>query len=826
MDAFWRDLRYGLRGLLRTRRLTGAALLCTALGIGSAVFMFTLVEAVLLRRPPFPAAGRLVRVRLLTAEGSGQGDLSYPEFQELRSQQRAFDALEMVARTRMAVVGGDGAERVRGEAVTPGYFDLLGIKPARGRLFSPEEYAPGGNGVILIGDALWKRSFGGDPGIVGKTLRVRGRQGANQVYVVAGVMPPGFAGTVDYDVSELWLPLEHAPMRRMLAAREARIIWPTARLAPGVSVAAAQAEIEQIGRRMAGAHPALYAGYRLRVEPFGESFRAPLRSGLLMLGVAAGLLLAIACTNVASLLLARLAERRHELTLRFVLGARRAWVLRQLLLESLLLSVAGGIAGSLLALWAIRLFAASRSMSLPWYVVLAPDPRVLALAVGLVVGTGVVFGALPACFGARLDASQQLREAGRGATAGRRQRSYLQALVVLEVTFTFVLVVGATLMLRTYLNLVGGPVGFRTDHLLRLAITLDSADFPRRESWIDFAAREREALRRYPGVRDVAVMSGVLPPHDDDAYDVALDGVPNDALKAVPRHAVDPHFLRVLGIELTAGRNLEDADRQATPPVALVSQSLASFIARGARGAPGKAGAVLGKSLQLIDGETRALSPRIAIVGVVKDVLYRGPRPIAGRLGNRYEIYVPLAQAPGPTLSTAVETAGDPAALSLGLQRELGRLAPSSPLHWISTMEEELGSEYTDSRFYALLTGGYSLCALLLAALGIYGMLANSVDRRRGDLGIRMAAGARGSDVVRLVVGEGMRLLLAGLLLGAAIAAAGARLLAGLLYGVAAVDPLSFAAVALVLGLCGLAACYLPARRASRVDPAAVLRGQ
>jgi putative ABC transport system permease protein len=820
MDAFWRDLRYGLRGLLKTRRLTGAALLCTALGIGSAVFMFTLVEAVLLRQPPFATAGRLARVRLLTTEGSGQGDISYPEFQELSSQQRSFDALEMVARTRMAVIGADGTERVRGESVTPGYFDLLGIRPARGRLFAREEYAPSGNAAILIGDALWKRRFAGDPDVVGKALRVRGRQGANQVFVVVGVMPPGFAGTVDYDVSEFWLPLEHAPMRRLLAARQARIVWTTARLAPGVSVAAAQAEIEQIGRRMAGAHPALYAGYHLRVEPFGESFRAPVRRGLLMLGAAAGLLLAIACTNVASLLLARLVQRQHELTLRFVLGARRAWVLRQLLLESLLLSVTGGIAGSLLALWAIRLFAASRSMSLPWYVVLAPDPRVLALAVGLAVGTGVVFGALPAWLGARADASQQLREAGRGATLGRRQRSYLQALVVLEVTFTFVLVVGAMLMLRTYLNLVRGEVGFRTDHLLRLAITLDGADFPRRESWIDFAEREREALRRYPGVRDVAVMAGVLPPYDDDAYDVALDGVPNDALKAVPRHAVDPHFLRVLGIRLTAGRNLAAADRQATPQVALVSQSLARFMVRGS------ASAALGRSFQLIDGETRALSPRIEIVGVVRDVLYRGPRPVAGRLGNQYEVYVPLAQAPSPTLSTAVVTAADPAALAVGLQRELGRLAPSSPLHWVSTMQEELGSEYTDSRFYAFLTGGYSLCALLLAALGIYGLLANSVDRRQAELGVRMAAGARGSDVVRLVVGQGMRLLLAGLLLGAAIAAAGARLLAGLLYGVAALDPPSFVAVASLLALCGLAACYLPARRASRVDPAAVLRGE
>jgi putative ABC transport system permease protein len=810
MDTIWRDLRYGLRSLLKTRRLSFAALACVALGIGSAVFMSTLINAVLLHKPPFPNADRFARVRLLTQDGKGQGDISYLEFQDLRNEAKAFDDLEMVARTRMAVMSGEGAERVRGEAVTPGYFDLLGLKPTQGRLFSPDEYLPSGNNVILIGDALWRRMYGSDPAIVGKPLRVRGRQGANQVYTIVGVMPPGFAGMVDYDISEFWLPLEHSPLRAMFATRDARNVWTLARLGAGRTVAAAQGEVEQIGRRLTSSYPGLYAGYQLRVEPFGESFRAPVRAGLVMLTVAAALLLVIACTNIVSLMLARLVQREQELTLRFVLGAKRWWVLRQLLLESLLLSVVGGLAGTLLAVWAIQLFAATQLMKLPWYVHLSLDWQVLTLAVGLVVLTAALFGALPSWFGAHVNASQQLREAGRSATLGRRQHFYGQALVVLEVSFTFVLVIGAMLMLRTYLNLIRSDVGFRTHNVLRLSITLDSTDFPDRETWVQFAEREKEILRRYPGVRDVAVMAEALPPYDDNDFDVALNGVPNDALKQVPRHSITPDFLRVMGIPLKWGRNVEPTDRNG---------SLARFLAGGV------GNAALGKTFQLVrNPQTRELTPNYEVVGIVKDILYRGPRPLAGGPSTHYEIYVPLPQSPSPTLSTAIVTETDPAVLSLPLQHELGRLAPTSPLHWVSTMEEELRGQYTDSRFYAYLTSGYSLCALLLAALGIYGVLANSVSRRFRELGIRMASGAQGSDIVRLVVGQGMRILLLGLFLGAVVAILGTKLLASLLYGVAASDPTSFTVVASIFLFLGLAACYLPARRATRVDVMTALR--
>jgi putative ABC transport system permease protein len=496
-------------------------------------------------------------------------------------------------------------------------------------------------------------------------------------------------------------------------------------------------------------------------------------------------------------------------------------VLRQLLVESVLLAILGGLVGILLAFWGIKLFAATKSIRLPSYVTLTPDLTVILVALALVVLTGVLFGVLPAWFGARLNASSQLRDAGRGVSLGRRQRFYGQALVVLEVTFTFVLVIGATLMLRTYLNLINADLGFRTDHVLRMALTLDGRDFPEPENYVSFAERAKETLSRYPGVRAVTFMAEVLPPHDDNNFDLALDGVPNPSLRQVPRHSIDTDFLRVMEIALKWGRNFERTDRMGADRVALVSESLARFIGGG-----NPQGAI-GKDVQLVaNPTTMELSRPYRIVGVVEDIMYKGPRPVHEDTQTHYEMYVPLAEFPSPILSTAIITQANPAAMSLPLQRELGRLAPTSPQHWISTMDEELANQYMDTRFYAYLTAGYSVCALLLAALGIYGVLANSVSRRFGELGVRMAVGAQGSDIVRLVLGQGLRTLLLGLALGAGIAILGTKLVASILYGLTPTDPLTYATVASILIAIGLLACYLPARRATQIDPAVVLRSE
>jgi putative ABC transport system permease protein len=822
MDNFLQDLRNGLKSLVKTPRLTLAALACIALGIAASVFMFTLVDGVLLRRPPFPDADRLARVRLVATEGEeGQGDISYLELQDFREQAKSFDVLEMAGRVRIPVTSGDGTERLRGEVVSPGYFGLLGIKAAKGRLFSPEEYAPNAGHVVLISDGLWKRKYGSNPQTVGQPLHVRGRSAElpDQLYTIIGIMPPGFIGTVDYDISEFWIPVAQSPYPPMLVTRTIHNVWPIVRRKPNVSFAAAKAEVEEIGQRLDRIYPNVYRGKAFHLEPFGETWRTDVRTGLVMLMAAAGLLLLVACVNIASLLLARLVQREHELTLRFVLGAKRGGILRRLLIESLLLSIIGGVVGTLLAFWGIKLFAATESINLPPYVSLSPDWNVVGLAVALVLFTGVLFGVLPAWFGSSINVSQNLREAGRGLSLGRRQRFSGQVLIVVEVMLTFVLVIAALLMIRTYLNLANCKVGYRTDHVARLAITLDGREFPGPQEQLNFAERAKEALGRYPGVRGVTFMAGILPPHDDTVADVVLDGVPNEALRQVFRHAVDPDFLNVFDIHVKWGRNVARADRQGTPQVALVSETLARFLAGGdGRGA-------LGKRFQLIrDARTQELTDPFEIVGIVTDVLYMGPRSINEGLPTHFDIYVSMYQFPTQTLSTAVVTEKDPATMLPALQSELGRLAMTSPVHWVSTVDGDLRDEYTDVRFYTYLSVGYSICALLLAALGIYGVLANSVSRRFGELGIRMAVGAQGSDIVRLVLGQGMRTLLLGLVLGVGVAALGTRLIASILYGVAAGDPLTFVMVAAVMVAIGLAACYLPARQATRIDPVVVLR--
>src|SRR6185503_2296224 len=425
------------------------------------------------------------------------------------------DRVEAAARTRIAVRTAAGSERLRAEAVSSGYFELVGVRPALGRAFTPAEHRAGA-AVALIGHALWQRRFGGDPGVVGRRLVVRGRgPAAPEVpYTIVGVLPPRFVGSVDPDVSELWVPLAASPLRAMFLDREARNVWVLARLAAGRSPAearaAAQAELAALGRRLAAAQPAVYAGHRWSVERFGESWREPLRPGLLTLLGAAALLLLIACANVAHLLLARLARRENELALRLAIGASRGSLLRRLALEALVLAIAGGALGTLLAQVAVRRLAGDAALELPSYVPFGLDARLLLLSLVMVLATALLFGVLPAAVGAAV---------------------------------TLVLVVVGGLLLRSYLALASGDVGFRTDHLLRLAITLDPVEHPDAPSVLAFAERAREAVRRQPGVRAVGLMSEVLPPWFDDTFAVVHDGARDPELAEVARHAVDRDLL-------------------------------------------------------------------------------------------------------------------------------------------------------------------------------------------------------------------------------------------------------------------------------------------
>jgi predicted permease len=813
-SAFLQDLRYAWRSLRATPRLTLAAAACAALGLGAAIFMTTVVDAVLFAAPPMPDADRLMRVWTSATATRETSDVSYPEYLDIRARARSFDAVEAAARTRLAVTTDAGTERLRGESVTPGYFALIGVAPALGRLFDAAEFAPDADRPVIISYDLWQRRFGGSPAVLGQPFRTRptGRQSAGSIRVIVGVMPRGFVGTVDPDVSDFWLPMAHYEPAVLLIDRMTRAVWTIGRLRPGVSQAAARSEIGSLASALAAEHPEAYDRLTLVAEPFGESWRARFRLSLFTLLAAAGLLLLIACTNIATLLLARLAARDGELRLRVALGAPRSRLLRQLLGEGVIVAVAGGAAGLVLAGAALRAAAAAGMFELPPYVQLSMEPRSAVAGVALVLLTGVLFGVLPARFGSRADGALVGRDAGTRVSEGRRQRRYGQALVIAQIAFTFLLLVGSVLLFRTYRNLVGGDLGFRTANLLRMAVTPDPNVFRDGQARLALAQEIKRTFDTSPGVRASAVLAGVLPPWYDDVRDVAI--APDRSLRDVGRHAVGADYFDVMGMTLLQGRSFAAPDRVPGARAALASASLAARLRDETGRDP------LGQQLDLVmpgmpDRES------IEIVGIVNDVVYNGPlRPRPAD----HDLYVPLERGGPGALSIAIHTDVDPATLVEPLSRELGRLAPSSPQHWISTMAGELGLQYRDAQLYASLSGGYGAAAALIAVLGVYSVLANAVARRHREIGVRMAVGAGAADIARLVLGEGARTLCIGAICGALLSLFAVRLLGGLLYGIAPADPLTFTLVGVGLVVAGVAACAVPSLRASRVDPLSALR--
>jgi predicted permease len=784
---------------------------CAALGLGAAIFMSTLVNAVLFAKPPMPDADRLMRVWTSAIASKQQSDVSYPELLDIRSRASSFDMVEGVSRTRLALTTDAGTERLRGESVTPGYFSLIGVEPALGRLFGAAEYTPDSDRPVIISFSLWQRRFGGRSDVLGQPFRTRptSRQSAGSVRTIVGVMPRGFVGTVDPDVSDFWLPVAHYEPASVLSDRSVRSTWALARLRPGASPAEARSEVAAIAAALATGYPAAYDRVTLTAEPFGETWRERFRLSLYTLLAATGLLLLIACTNIATLLLARLAQRESEMRVRLALGAPRARIVRQLLAESLIIAIVGGIAGLALASVAVRAFASAGVFDLPPYVELGLEPVTVAIGMALVVITGLVFGVLPARVGAGVSIA---REAGVRVSQGVRQRQYGRALIVAQVAFTCLLLVGSTLLFRTYQALVGGDLGYRTTGLLRMAVTPDPNAFHDTAARLALAENIKRTFDAYPGVERSATMAGVLQPWFDDAVDVEINA--DDRLRDVGRHAVGPDYFEVMGMRLMQGRTFGPADRAAGATSGLASQTLAQRLRdRTGRDAIGQ------RVMLSAPGTDR--HEALTIIGVVNDVVYNGPlRPRAAD----HDLYVPLELgAPGP-LSIAIHTRVDPATLIEPLSRELGRLAPTSPQHWISTMQDELGLQYRDAQLYASLSGVFGASATLLALLGIYGVLANSIARRHRELGVRMAVGARGSDIARLVLAEGARMLVSGVTLGTALALGASRLVSGLLYGVGPSDPMTYLVVAALLFLMGMTACIVPSIRAAKLDPLKALR--
>jgi len=843
-----KTLQLALRRLARSPRLALGAVLCIAVGTAATSAALTLVSATLLRPLPYPEADRLVRVWLEEPQGDSHIELSYPDVLDLSQALvddgsgtgGALDAFEATARARIQFRTGEGARRVEGEAVTDGYFRLLGVEPLVGRTFTPEEHRPGGPRVMLLDYRTWGEHFGYDEAVVGSTVSTDEGE-----LTVVGVMPASFTGTVEEDSGDLefWVPIEEylSPQRR--ESRSIGGIWSLGRLAPGTSLASLRSELDALGRRLTESHPEAYGARVFTAEPMGENWRSELRRGGLLLLAAAGLLLVVAAANVAVLLLARTLDSRREHAIRAALGADRGRLLGQTLLETVLLVVAGSVLGLGVGPPLLRFFlnrpslVDTSTLGIPAFVRLEIDPVAAGLSCLVFLATALVAGLGPALLASRTDPGQVLQEAGRSTVGSRRTRRWTSFLILAEVALTTVLVVGAALLVRSYEAMEAQDLGFRTDDLLRIALFVNEQEVPEQRALGPFYERVQRNLAEEPGVEKVAVVWPTVPmdwPIQQSLTVVGMeppDPAHPEAGLRVGLFIADAAFFEVLDIPLLAGRSFRATDGPDAPAVALVSRSLARRIADGlghAEGAGDAQGAEQGEDLGSVVG-TEAMLPGLSaetlrIVGVVDDVRYGGPRE-GDAPASRHELYVAFRQSPTRLMSLIIATSREPESLVAPLSRRLGKLAPVSALDWIGSVDRWVTDLFlTDTRFLLSLVGAFSLAGLFLSAVGLFAVLADSVVRRRPEIGVRQALGATPARIVRTVVLQGLRLVALGLVAGSLLAWASDRAIESHLYGITATDPTSYLLAGAVLLVTALAASLLPARNAARVDPAEILR--
>lgn len=803
-----RDARFAVRGLLKRPGFTLAAVAILAIGIGATTAVFSIVNALLLRPLPFgEKSARIVTLHSTHPTQARDWDDSPVSFADLRDLAAESGAYEGVAGYlgRNFTLSTEGeAERLRGGSVTPDLFPLLGVAPQLGRAFRADDAQPPGlEPVVLLSHGLWQRRFGGDPGVVGREVRINGR-----AVGVVGVMPQGFRFP---ERDELWLPWRPADDE----GRDRRYLYGLGALRPGVTVLAAQAEADAIASRLAARHPDTNRGWGVKLFAFrdsavGSGERAVSTS---LLG-AVGFVLLIGCANLANLLLARGAARRRELAVRTALGATRTRLVREMLVESLLLALAGGALGLYLSGVGIDLMVAAWPEELPYWVRLEPDARVLLFTLGLSIGTALLFGLVPALGASRLDLVSDLRDGGRGASFGLSGRRLERALVVGQMALCLALLVGANLMIRSFLALQAAPSGFDESRLWSARIYLAGDAYDPVEAKAAFFRRALEAIRAQPGVTAAAVTTSI--PTDDGGRPGRLvvagaATLPGDEL-GVSVIGTTPGLFDTLGTGLVSGRPFTESENDdAHAAVAIVNRGLA------ARLWPG--GDAIGRRLGLVENGTTAW---LDVVGVAPDVQYEEIGEDTAQ--SRLNVFVPYARVGWRTMALLVRCAGDPAAVTAGARGAIRALDPGLPVYDVRSLREVRAFTTWEQRFFGRLMGGFALAALLLACVGVYGLLSFAVNRRTQEIGVRMALGARPADMARLVLSEGVRMAGLGAALGLGLALVLARALRAILYGVSATDPLAFVAMALLLAGVALVASFLPARRAARVEPMAALR--
>ncbi|HYJ88118.1 MAG TPA: ABC transporter permease [Pyrinomonadaceae bacterium] len=799
MEALFKDIRYGIRSLLQRPGFTAIAVITLALGIGANTTLFSFVNGVLLRPLPYKDADRLVVLdETAPKQGIESFAVSYPNFVDWRQQNQVFEDIGIYQEGNHTLVGAGDPEQIPGARVSQGLFELLGVTPIRGRTFTAEEDRPETNNVVILSHGLWQRRYASSENVVGQTLSLNGRTST-----VIGVMPPGFKFP---EIAELWVPMG---LTEKLFTRTDHGLDSIARLKPNVTLEHAQAEMNVIARRIEEQNPVTNEGLGVNVFRLRDRLVGDYRQALLiLLGVVVFVLL-IACANVANLLLARSSSRRQELALRAALGASRSRIIRQLLTESALLTFLGAVLGVLLAVWGKNLLLAAIPGEMPFWMKFDLDLRVLGFTFVLSLLTGLVFGIAPALQASKNDLNEALKEGGRN--AGGAHNRLRSSLVVAEVALSMMLLVGAGLMIRSFTKLGSVNAGIRPENVLTVEVPLPRAKYSEPAKQSAFFKELVTRVRTMPGVSSAAAISGV-PLRGGWGRSLTVEGYPVLSVGQAPminHSVVTPNYFQTMGIPLREGRDFTEADAEGTTRVTVVDERLARQYWPGV--------SPLGKRIRF--GPPESNEPWHLIVGVAGSVRNR-------RLDQEtvQTIYVPYQQIPVRGMTLALHTTGDPENLTGSVREAVRALDKDQPITNAMTMETVIARSVWLQRFYAILFGVFAALALVLAAVGIYGVMSYAVTQRTHEIGIRMALGARAGDVLRLVIRNGMLLISIGVVIGLVGALALTRLLATMLFGVTPTDKLTFVAVSAVLIVVALVACYVPARRATKVDPLVALR--
>jgi putative ABC transport system permease protein len=806
------SLKVILRSLRRSPRLSLAVIFCMALGMAATAAVATLIDLTMFRAPPFPDAERFVRIWNSERGSDMRDELAYRDFVDLRERLTTLDALEGAARARLIWHrAGEIGRRVEGEAVTPGYFELLGVPPYLGRTISREEHTRG-EAVMLLSWRAWATEFNYDVGVLGQSVQVSYQvQGDSAVYTIVGVLPPDFAGTTEDDMPDLeyWIPLSNYLVGDAREQRSVRPIFAIGRLAPEATVPQAQAQADALNAALDGEFDEFANAHTFSVEAFGANWRSPFRAASAMFGVAALLLLATAIVNVALLLLARALERRHEFAVRGALGAGRRQLVGQVLIETLLLAFVGGCLGILTATPLLGLFLGLADVAVPEYLDPGPAPATLALTFVVLLAAGCAAALLPAWFGARVGAAEALSE-GSSKLAGSGSSSRLSTrLVGVQLALSLMLVTAGALLGRSWLALGSAELGFATEDRLRMGLFVNRADVAGEDDLPAFYERLETRLMAQPGVRAAGLVWPTIPmpvgPVVGRVRHAAVQATEPQGLR-VSNYIVGDSFFEVLELPILAGRSFDGRESGLEVSSAVVSSSLADEL--------GGAMAALNQIVLLGGAEYR-------IVGVAADAKFGGA--LEGPV-HRHEMYFSLRQVPRRLVSPIVHVAGPPSQFSEPLKRVLADLAPNSAVDWVDSVDNAVTALYSDSAFRLAIIAAFGLSGLLLALVGLYAVLSQQVVRATGEIGIRKSMGATDGRVLRDVLWRGFCTVLAGLMAGALASLAFARVLGSLLHGIPPYDPAAFAAAGGILLLTALVACWLPARRAAKVDPMTALR--